>query len=511
MPSKKKPKAPPADPERPPLRDGSPAEGESDEGGRRGPRTGPDRPRRRGAAPPRDAPPAPLALRRRLPPDRRPAGRQPVRRHQADRRGPDRRQDDRPGHPAPSRRRRAGAGRPLPDRLRRVGPEDAQVPRRLDADRLPGALPRPADRGRPDRALPRRAGSSRCEDIIEEGVELDALVHHVSTPLPADGRAEPAGARGAAGRRDEHAGARPPGRPARLQPAVLDRGEAATARRAQRPRPPGEARPVPLAPARRPGALEQDPGAGRLGDHQGPARPFPPPADQGDPGRAGRGGGGEPRARRALEEAGEGQAPGRGPGRGRARDRAALGDAPELGRVLDRPDLPRLAGGPPLEQVEPRPPRPAPGAEGPRRRPLRPGEDQGADPRIPGRPQAQEGHEGADPLPRRPPRHGQDLAGQEHRQGPGARVRPDQPGGRPRRGRDPRAPPDLRRRDARPDHPGDPQGGDQQPGLHARRGRQARRRLPRRPLRRAPGGARPRAERRPSATITSTSTSTSRR
>ena len=38
-----------------------------------------------------------------------------------------------------------------------------------------------------------------------------------------------------------------------------------------------------------------------------------------------------------------------GPGRGRARDRAARGDAPELGRVLDRPDLPRLAGGPPLD------------------------------------------------------------------------------------------------------------------------------------------------------------------
>ena len=84
-------------------------------------------------------------------------------------------------------------------------------------------------------------------------------------------------------------------------------------------------------------------------------------------------------------------------------------------------------------------------------------------------------------------------------------------GGRPRRGRDPRPPPHLRRRHARPDHPGDPQGGDEQPGLHARRGRQARRRLPRRPLRRAPGSARPRAERRPSATITSTSISTSRR
>ena len=149
----------------------------------------------------------------------------------------------------------------------------------------------------------------------------------------------------------------------------------------------------------------------------------------------------------------------------------------------------------PWSQVEPRPARPPPRAQGPRRRPLRPGEDQGTHPRIPGRPQAQEGHEGADPLLRRPAGHGQDLAGQEHRQGAGPRVRPDQPGRRPRRGRDPRPPPDLRRRHARPDHPGDPQGRDEQPRLHARRGRQARRRLPRRPLRRPPGSARPRAER----------------
>ena len=166
---------------------------------------------------------------------------------------------------------------------------------------------------------------------------------------------------------------------------------------------------------------------------------------------------------------------------------------------------------PALVEVEPRPARPPTGAEGPRRRPLRPGEDQGTDPRIPGRSQAQEGHEGADPLLRRPAGDGQDLAGQEHRQGAGPRVRPGQPGGRPRRGRDPRPPPHLRRRHARPDHPGDPQGRHEQPGLHARRGRQARRRLPRRPLGRAPRSARPRAELDASATITSTSTSTSRR
>ena len=98
------------------------------------------------------------------------------------------------------------------------------------------------------------------------------------------------------------------------------------------------------------------------------------------------------------------------------------------------------------------------GAQGPRRRPLRPREDQGADPRIPGRAQAQERHERPDPLPGGPAGHRQDVAGQEHRQGAGPRVRARQPGRRARRGRDPRPSPHLRRRLAGPRDPGDPQG-----------------------------------------------------
>ena len=86
------------------------------------------------------------AVRRGLPPDGGAAGRQPAQRDPADRRGAGRRQDDRPGQPAASRHRRAGDGRPVPDGLRRLGPEDAQVPRRLDPDRLPGAVPGPAGR-----------------------------------------------------------------------------------------------------------------------------------------------------------------------------------------------------------------------------------------------------------------------------------------------------------------------------------------------------------------------------
>ena len=198
---------------------------------------------------------------------------------------------------------------------------------------------------------------------------------------------------------------REPGRLADLLgsslPFTIEEKQKSCSDRDQRPDPAREARRLPHPAVDRPGAFEQDPGPGRLRDHQGPARPLPPPADQGDPGRAGRGGIRQPGARRALGEAREGQAPRRGPRRGRARDGPAVRDAPQLGRVLDRPDVPGLARRASLGQVEPRPARPPPGPQGPRRRPLRPREDQGADPRVPGRPQAQEGHEGADPLLRR--------------------------------------------------------------------------------------------------------------
>ena len=110
----------------------------------------------------------------------------------------------------------------------------------------------------------------------------------------------------------------------------------------------------------------------------------------------------EPRARRALgNDSKAAEAPRRGAGRGRARDRAAGGMHPSSAEYsIVRTYLDWMAVAP-LDELEPRPARPAPGAEDPRRRPLRPREDQGTDPRIPGRPQAQEGHERADPLLRR--------------------------------------------------------------------------------------------------------------
>jgi ATP-dependent Lon protease len=64
----------------------------------------------------------------------------------------------------------------------------------------------------------------------------------------------------------------------------------------------------------------------------------------------------------------------------------------------------------------------------------------------------------------------------------------------PGRGRDPGPPEDVRRRPPGADHPEPLAGGDLQPRLHARRGRQDRRRLPGRPLVGSSGGPRPGAE-----------------
>ena len=60
-----------------------------------------------------------------------------------------------------------------------------------------------------------------------------------------------------------------------------------------------------------------------------------------------------------------------------------------------------------------------------------------------------------------PPGHRQDVAGQEHRQGAGPRVRAREPGRRARRGRDSRPSPHLCRRLARARDPGNSQGGHQ--------------------------------------------------
>jgi Lon protease-like protein len=103
--------------------------------------------------------------------------------------------------------------------------------------------------------------------------------------------------------------------------------------------------------------------------------------------------------------------------------------------------------------------------------------------------------EGPHPLPARAPRRGQDLPRAQHRQGARAQVRAHLARRRARRGGDPRPPAHLRGRAARAQVvQGMKKAGCHQPGVHARRGRQDRPRLPRRPRGGPARGARPRAE-----------------
>ena len=99
-----------------------------------------------------------------------------------------------------------------------------------------------------------------------------------------------------------------------------------------------------------------------------------------------------------------------------------------------------------------------------------------------------------DPDADRPARHRQDLDRRVDRPRHGSRVRPDVARRRPRRGRDPRSPAHVHRRAAGPAGPCPARRRDDEPGDHARRGRQGRRRLARRPERGPARGAGPGAE-----------------
>ena len=104
-----------------------------------------------------------------------------------------------------------------------------------------------------------------------------------------------------------------------------------------------------------------------------------------------------------------------------------------------------------------------------------------------------------DPDPDRPARHRQDLDRRVDRPRDRPRVRAHVARRRPRRGRDPRPPADLHRRAPGPPRARAARRGDDQPGDHARRGRQGRRGLAGRPVvgaARGPGpGAEPRVPR----------------
>ena len=157
--------------------------------------------------------------------------------------------------------------------------------------------------------------------------------------------------------------------------------------------------------------------------------------------------------------------------------------------------------------------RSGPRPRGPRRRPRRPRRRQGADHRVHRGPQAarrarrraDEQGGGSDPDADRPSRNRQDLDRRVDRPRHRTRVRPHVAGRRPRRGRDPRSPPHLHRRPSGPPGQGPARRRDDEPGDHARRGRQGRRRLARRPEL----GACSRCSTRPRTTRSGITTSTS--
>ena len=317
-----------------------------------------------------------------------PAGGRPGALDPAGQRRPLRQPDAGHGRLARPRERGARARRPLRRRRRRRRRPHAQGPRRHAPHPRPGHPAGPARRLRRRGALPgradRRAARRDRADPRAGGADPQRPAH-----LLGDHRADPLPARGAAAGGRQHrrpVGARPPDR---RRAADLDRGEAGAARGGRR----RQAAAPPLAdprPRARGGpARHQDPVPGPVGDRQGPARVLPAPAAQGDPGGARRGRRAAGRDQRAARADRGGRA-----ARARAQSRRArarpAGEAAARGRRVRRhPHLPGVAGRAALDERDRGQPRHQARPRGPRRRPLRPREGQGPDPRVPGGAQAQ--------------------------------------------------------------------------------------------------------------------------
>ncbi len=238
----------------------------------------------------------------------------------------------------------------------------------------------------------------------------------------------------------------------------------------------------------------EDPVAGAVGGRQEPARVLPARAAQGDPEGARRGRRPDQGRRRAEGKARSGRPAGSRDERGDARARSPVEDAGGGGRIHRVAHLSRLDRDAAVAEAVGRDDRPCAHQAGARRRALGPREGQGPHSRVPGRAQAEPGAEEPDPVLCRPARRRQDVAGPLHRPVARPQVRARVARRHARRGRDPRPPPHLHRRAARPDHPGPAPRRDAQPGVHPRRDRQAGERLPRRPGVGAARGARPGAE-----------------
>ena len=140
----------------------------------------------------------------------------------------------------------------------------------------------------------------------------------------------------------------------------------------------------------------------------------------------------------------------RSPQGGRSRAGAAGKASVSVTRSPRYPQLPRAGARAAMEQVYAGRPRPSPCSAGARRGSLRPQGSEGAHPRTPRCSEAEPQGEGADPLPCRPSRSRQDLAGTVDRAGAGPQVRAHEPRRHARRSRAARPPANVHRRHARP-------------------------------------------------------------
>ena len=140
---------------------------------------------------------------------------------------------------------------------------------------------------------------------------------------------------------------------------------------------------------------------GQEADGEGPEGVLPQREDQGHPPGARAQGRPDGRGRGAQEEDRDLRDAQGSPREGRAGAPASRGDAPGLGRGDGLAQLHRMARGRALEEGLPRVQGPDARREDPERRPLRPREGQGADPRVPGGPPARPEDEGLDHLFRR--------------------------------------------------------------------------------------------------------------
>ena len=240
----------------------------------------------------------------------------------------------------------------------------------------------------------------------------------------------------------------------------------------------------------------QDPRPGEAPDGEDPARILPQRAAQGDPERAGRRSGEDgdeiaelPTKIDKLKLSKEARAKAEGELKKLKTMQPMSAEATVIRNYLDV--LLGLPWGKKTQAQEGH----RQGAGGPRRGSLRAGKGQGPDRRVSRGAGAHQQAEGADPVPRRPSRRGQDQPRQVDRQGDRARIRAPVAGRRARRGRNPRPPPHLHRLAAGQDRHQPAQGRDSEPAVPARRDRQARPGFPRRSGVGAARGARPRAER----------------